>query len=975
MKRLDLALTSRELENIKRSLESNRHELSELSQNETVDKAELDEMMCLIRKYRDNLDSAILELTEAQGKLSDTTLFIDKSKHKVQLDTERVGDLERQKDAREEEARFLDEKLAAQETEMASIKERFSDVLASLQEKDKALAEKEQRVKQLLQEIEGHNKGMKADKNMTVDLLAFQTKTKNELIKMGADLQNKKARISRLETEKTKVLQEKNDIESRLSLTENEEKTSRKKVEEKTLLIERLKESLNLCEKTLEDAGRKMAESENKLDSLKSKEEILKEMIKNFEGFENGVRLVMEGAKEGLLRGIIGVIAEMMEPESGYEAALETALDKKAQAIVLENKAALASTLSYLDRRGSARFIICEDIKERSGRERLKRIANKENLKSLSSFVRIDLSYEAVAGRLLEDIYVVESIDKAQEIIGKYVNDHLKFVTKEGSFIERGYMFGAIEKNKNTTSIIGRKKRLEAIIGEQARISSDIELLKKEKADKKANVEELKREIALADSALKKDEIELANVVSKKETEEAELKKINDEISILTLEIDEADEFIHEISTRGDDLNARLNENEAEYSKIESLILSSQQAIQDKTTSKNRLLVEISEVKSEISFLKNTEEFEARNLDKEIKLADELITQRKTKERDAAECEEKTKTLLAETEELEEKIKEKQVEQASLAEKLREISESKKSFSEDLRSKEENSRQKEEFLEGLRNRLRNLEIKNKERELKIINIKDRVREAYKMDIESASIPVEENTNWEETKNQIEVFRIKLEKLGTVNLVAIDEHKELQERYSFLTQQEEDLLGAKESLHKAIIKINHTTKKLFIEAFQKIQVEFKSYFRMLFGGGHAELLLMDESDILESGIEIVARPPGKKLQNLLLLSGGEKALTAIALLFAIFKVKPSPFCILDEVDAPLDESNIGRFSRILRDFLKTSQFIVITHSKKTMQLANILYGITMEEKGASKIVSVKLSEDGEKEPSKKEEVLV
>jgi chromosome segregation protein len=209
----------------------------------------------------------------------------------------------------------------------------------------------------------------------------------------------------------------------------------------------------------------------------------------------------------------------------------------------------------------------------------------------------------------------------------------------------------------------------------------------------------------------------------------------------------------------------------------------------------------------------------------------------------------------------------------------------------------------------------------------------------------------------------------------VNLVAIEEHKELEERYAFLAKQQEDLLMAKESLHKAIVKINKTTRSLFLETFEKIQAEFKGYFRMLFGGGHAELLLLDETDVLECGIEIVARPPGKKLQNLLLLSGGEKALTAIALLFAIFKVKPSPFCILDEVDAPLDESNIGRFTRILQEFLKMSQFIVITHSKRTMQMANILYGITMEEKGVSKIVSVKFADDKKEAPSAKEEVLV
>ena len=202
------------------------------------------------------------------------------------------------------------------------------------------------------------------------------------------------------------------------------------------------------------------------------------------------------------------------------------------------------------------------------------------------------------------------------------------------------------------------------------------------------------------------------------------------------------------------------------------------------------------------------------------------------------------------------------------------------------------------------------------------------------------------------------LKAKLDKMGPVNLVAIDEHKELEERHSFLVHQQEDLVNAKDSLMKAIQKINKTTKELFIETFQKIQVEFKSFFRLLFGGGQAELILVDEQDVLESGIEIIVRPPGKKLQNLMLLSGGEKAMTATALLFAIFKVKPSPFCVLDEIDAPLDESNVERFSRVLKDFLKISQFIIITHNKRTIELADVMYGITMQERGVSKIVSVK-----------------
>ena len=231
-----------------------------------------------------------------------------------------------------------------------------------------------------------------------------------------------------------------------------------------------------------------------------------------------------------------------------------------------------------------------------------------------------------------------------------------------------------------------------------------------------------------------------------------------------------------------------------------------------------------------------------------------------------------------------------------------------------------------------------------------------------MDLEQVTIP--EDTNWEETNGRIGALRSKLDQMGPVNLVAIEEHQELQERYNFLTTQQQDLLLAKDDLHKAINKINRTTRELFLETFEKIQVEFRSMFRLLFGGGDAELMLIDQSDILESGIEIIARPPGKKPQSISLLSGGERSMTAISLLFAIFKVKPSPFCVLDEMDAALDESNIDRFCKVLRDFVKTSQFIMITHNKKTISVADVMYGITMEESGVSKIVSVKFSDEVE-----------
>jgi chromosome segregation protein len=204
-------------------------------------------------------------------------------------------------------------------------------------------------------------------------------------------------------------------------------------------------------------------------------------------------------------------------------------------------------------------------------------------------------------------------------------------------------------------------------------------------------------------------------------------------------------------------------------------------------------------------------------------------------------------------------------------------------------------------------------------------------------------------------------------MGPVNLVAIEEYKEYEERYAFLTRQEEDLVTAKQQLMEMIRKINRTTTEMFSTTFERVNTHFQAMFRKLFNGGSAKLVLVNEEDVLECGIEIIARPPGKKLQNVSLLSGGERTLTAVSLLFAIYLIKPSPFCLLDELDAALDETNIGRFVSVLQDFLKQSQFVIITHNRKTISVANILYGITMPEKGISKVVSMKFKDHDAVQP--------
>ncbi|MFH1767562.1 MAG: hypothetical protein ABH858_00185, partial [Candidatus Omnitrophota bacterium] len=269
--------------------------------------------------------------------------------------------------------------------------------------------------------------------------------------------------------------------------------------------------------------------------------------------------------------------------------------------------------------------------------------------------------------------------------------------------------------------------------------------------------------------------------------------------------------------------------------------------------------------------------------------------------------------------------------------------------------------QEEKDLEDIRGEIYNRRLEVQKMEFEKTKVVDYLKQVYNIDFSRDEIE-----SFDETRESLdadkEQFKKKIDSLGEVNLVAIEEFDDLNKRFEFLNSQKEDMLASQESLRRAISKINRTSKEVFLEVFAKIEEEFKKYFRLLFGGGRAQLILLDRDNVLDSGVEIEVQPPGKKLQSVSLLSGGEKALTAIALIFAIFKVRPSPLCVLDEIDAPLDEANVDRFNRLLKEFSPTAQFIIITHNKKTMSRADVLYGVTMQEKGISKLVSVRFAEE-------------
>jgi len=492
-------------------------------------------------------------------------------------------------------------------------------------------------------------------------------------------------------------------------------------------------------------------------------------------------------------------------------------------------------------------------------------------------------------------------------------------------------------------------------------IEKDLGAVKNTKAAQESQIDELKKSIQALEQELRRQEITIANKKSSQQAILEQVNKIKEEEDIVAIELGDVEKELLVLNDKASGLQTNLAVAENEHRQAEDAIAEAQNNISQNTGLKEKVLVAITKTKTELEALNKR----IGSDETTFKLLEETYNQDKGSlsnlEKQLQDAAYKKESLESEIKDLENKIEQARLDIQSQNTLLKEAEEQYQAVSDgssDIVKKIELDRSQ---LDSLKNKLYELQMQNKDLDFKYQSIKDRLAQIYKVDLESVQ-DTAENLEVNALAEEIKRLKEKLDSYGTVNLVAIEEYDELKKRYDFLIQQQDDLVTAKDSLHEAILKINRTTRKMFMETFERVKGEFRNYFKLLFNGGDAQLFLIDEQDPLESGIEIICRPPGKKLQNVLLLSGGEKALSAIALIFAIFKVKPSPFCILDEIDAALDEANVDRFSRVLQEFALESQFIVITHNKRTIANASVMYGITMEESGVSKIVSVKFAKD-------------
>ena len=662
-------------------------------------------------------------------------------------------------------------------------------------------------------------------------------------------------------------------------------------------------------------------------------------------------------------KGIIGVVADIIKTKKQYETAIETALGGTIQNIVTDNEETAKWLITFLKQNkfGRATFLPLSAISGRDIKVDNTLTSEKGAIGFANQLIECDSEFYELARYLLGRILVVDNIDNALAIARRH-NHSVRIVTLEGDMLSPGgSMSGGAFKNSSNllgrrreieeleTSVAGNEKKLKSLETELSNAREKLSVVRNELEQLKTELQE--KQLAENTSSMnleaaerKQEELNRAYTNSKRESEEIEVSvlQINAEIDACKIALAESERHDKELTDKINSDNAKIEQNkaelaarqaEAEKRHIELANFSQQDTFAEENI--KRVLREISRLNEEADEIKDSlgsADDEIREKKENIAKIGETIATAEAKIAEYA-------GITAKEREERDKVQEKQRELFTRREEI---------------SGRINTLDKECLR--ISSRIEKIETMRDERI-------DYMWNEYELTlIRAAELRDESLNNSDVLRKSITVLKADIKKLGDVNVNAIEDYKEISERYIFLKTQHDDLITARDTLIKVIDELDTGMRTQFIEKFQEIKVEFDKVFKELFGGGRGTLELEEDVDILEAGIKIISQPPGKKLQNMMQLSGGEKALTAISLLFAIQNLKPSPFCLLDEIEAALDDSNVVRYAKYLHKLTKNTQFIVITHRRGTMAAADRLYGITMQEKGVSTLVSVDLIED-------------
>ena len=767
-----------------------------------------------------------------------------------------------------------------------------------------------------------------------------------------------KSKLGRYDTMTEQVNIRKAELTSRILRMKSDEAQQEETLKALNDEFEKINEKIRTLNDAVEYKDKKLRDTQVSYHQEKSRLEALSNLTERYEGYGGSVKKVMERKEQE--KGIVGVVADIIKVDKKYETAIETALGGNIQNIVTDDEETAKRMIGYLKqtKAGRATFLPLTSITHPQEFKNPESLKEKGVLGMADELVHVDEKYRNVAKAMLGRIVVVDQVDNAVRIARKF-DYGIRMVTLEGELLVPG---GAISGGafKNNSNLLGRRREMEEMEARVKKYLKEVDTLLQEIEDTKAERNKLRLSLEEDKASLQKKFIEQntarLNVIKAKERKE--------EASESSLELKneerEIESQIQEIRLSKEEISRELQDSETLEKQTEGKIKECQVLLDEKRSEESENLAGVNALEVEVEKMLQQQGFHQQNVDR---INAEL-------ERSKSELSEIEEGLLGNTGDIEQKENNiRQIEETIQASHTSQ-SDTEKQLQEDITKKEELSAKQKNFFkdrEALSEKMAGLDKEvyrlNAQREKLQDMTESQINymwDEYEITLsDAAGMRNEELNDLPAMKRDISTLKDQIKKLGDVNVNAIEDYKNLMERYSFLKTQHDDLIEAEKTLEGIITELDTAMRKQFHEKFGEISREFDKVFKEMFGGGKGTLELMEDEDILEAGIRIIAQPPGKKLQNMMQLSGGEKALTAIALLFAIQNLKPSPFCLLDEIEAALDESNVSRFAKYLHKLTRHTQFIVITHRRGTMEQVDRLYGITMQEKGVSTLVSVNL----------------
>ena len=858
--------------------------------------------------------------------------------------------------------------------EIEELKKRNAEILEEkenrINKKDNLLANREKFVLELEKK---ENKLQELTSKLSKEEVEIEEKKKQVEKNTEAKYENREA-INTLEVNNE-------NLNKRSKTVKNEIQETISKLDEKRMLKSDLlktfneKESKrNECQKRLEDikvkreeANAKITEFDNKINNLTqeyrikdSKQKFLQEMEKEKEGYSRAVKSVLTQCEvdSNLNKGVRGVLASLITVPEEYQLAVETVLGQTLQNIVTETEEDAKKLIEYLRKNnlGRASFLPITSVK---GKNLDKLITNGTQgvIGVASKLIKTDKKYEEIVSNLLGKTVIVNDMDTAI-VIAKQNKYSFRIVTLKGDIINPSGAISGGSTTQKTNSIIGRTTQIKQLEKEIEKIQKEIEKITKEKEDYENSIESLLEEITSIEASSRETEIEYA-------TEEQRLESIEETISSLETKLDK-------LKTETNEIVESIDKNKEEKAVIEQKNLELEQEITILNTAiqnfaeKNKgnqkyiddLNFDITNLKISVSSFdesSNSLEEILSRIENELQTNMSKIENKKQQSKNLkVENEELTKTI----EELKQNIEQIKIEVSTSSETAQKLKQEKSNKNMAITKAETEIEEKYKIIEEIKNQANKLEVKKSKLDVELEQIINKMWEDYEITPNTVG-EFKKPNNVAETTKEVKHLRDEIKNLGSINIDSIEEYKQTKERYDYMCEQRLDLENASSKLKKVIQDMTKIMKEQFEKQFNIINKNFGEVFKELFGGGKAELKLTDETDILNCGIEIEVQPPGKKLQNMMLLSGGERAFTAIALLFSILRINPAPFCVLDEIEAALDDVNVYKFADYLKKFTGETQFLVITHRKGTMEAADTVYGITMEESGISKLLSMKL----------------